>query len=81
MYLGDDSHLKIVGRGRVIIKFLDGQVKGINGVMHILGLARNLLSISMLNDVGVQVIFSKDGCKMMRGAMVLTKGTRRGTLF
>ena len=49
--------------------------------MHILGLARNLLSISMLNDVGVQVVFSKDGCKMMRGAMVLAKGTRRGTLF
>ena len=35
----------------------------------------------MLNDVGVQVVFSKDGCKMMRGAMVLAKGTRRGTLF
>ena len=49
--------------------------------MDILGLARNLLSVSMLNDVGVQVVFSKDGCKMMRGAMVLAKGTRRGTLF
>ena len=49
--------------------------------MHILGLARNLLSVSMLNDVGVQVVFSKYGCKMMRGAMVLAKGTRRGTLF
>ena len=49
--------------------------------MHIPGLARNLLSVSMLNDVGVQVVFSKDGCKMMRGAMVLAKGTRRGTLF
>ena len=35
----------------------------------------------MLNDVGVQVFFSKDGCKMTRGAMVLAKGTRRGTLF
>ena len=41
----------------------------------------NLLSISMLNEVGVQVVFSKEGCKMMRGAMVLAKGTTRGTLF
>ena len=49
--------------------------------MHILGLAQNLLYVSMLNDVGVQVVFSKDGCKMMRGAMVLAKDTRRGTLF
>ena len=35
----------------------------------------------MLNDVGVQVVFYKDGCKMMRGAMVLARGTRRGTPF
>ena len=49
--------------------------------MHIPGLAQNLLSVSMLNDVGVQVGFSKDGCKMMSGAMVLAKCTRRGTLF
>ena len=49
--------------------------------MHILGLARNLLSVSMLNDVGVQVVFSKEGCKMMRGSIVLARGTRRGTLF
>ena len=50
-------------------------------MMHIPSLAQNLLSVSMLNDVGVQAIFSKDGCKIMRGAMVLAKGTRRGTLF
>ena len=49
--------------------------------MHIPGLARNLLSVSMLNDVGVQVVFSKEGCKMMRGAMVLAKGTMRDTPF
>ena len=35
----------------------------------------------MLNDVGVQVVFPKYGCKMMRGYMVIAKGTSRGTLF
>lgn len=35
----------------------------------------------MLNDVGVEFFLSKDGCKMMRAAMVLTKGTKRGNLF
>ena len=81
MYLGDDSHLKIVGCRRVTIKFPNGRVKGINGVMHIPSLVQNLLSVSMLNGVGVQVVFSKEGCKMIRGSMVLAKGTRRGTLF
>lgn len=50
VYLGDDSQLNIDGRGRVLIKFPNGRVKGINGVFHISGLAQNLLSISKLND-------------------------------
>jgi len=39
VYLGDDSPLIIVGRGRVLIRFCDGRVKGINEVLHILDLA------------------------------------------
>ena len=39
VYLGDNSHLNIVGRGRVKIKFLDGRVKGIDGVFYIPSLA------------------------------------------
>ena len=35
VYLGDDSHLDIVGRGKVKIRFLDGRVKSMNGVLHI----------------------------------------------
>jgi hypothetical protein len=57
VYLSDDSHLSIVGCGRVLIIFLDGKVKMINGVMHILSLAWNLLLVNTLNDVGVQVVF------------------------
>jgi hypothetical protein len=44
VYLCDDSHLSIVGRGRVLIKFLDGRVKGISGVLYIWDLSWNLLS-------------------------------------
>ena len=29
VYLGDDSHLNIVGHGRVLIIFLNGKVKGV----------------------------------------------------
>lgn len=36
VYLGDESHLKIVGHGRVKIRFPDGRVMGIAGVLHIL---------------------------------------------
>jgi len=39
LYLGDEYPLSIVGHGRFLIKFPDGREKGINGVLHILGLA------------------------------------------
>ena len=35
VYLGDDSHLNIVGCFKVLIRFLDGRVKGISGILHI----------------------------------------------
>jgi len=65
VYHGDDSLLSIVGRGRVLIRIPNGKVKGINGVLNNPSLAGNILSISKLNDVGVQVIFTNKGCKMV----------------
>jgi len=53
VYLGNDSRLKIVGCGRVLIQFPNGKVNGTSSVLHILGFSQNLLSISMLNDMGV----------------------------
>ena len=71
IYLGDDFPFNIVGHDRFLIKFPNWRVKGINEVLHILSLEQNLISVSKLNDVGVQVVFSDKGCKMVRGAMVL----------
>ena len=51
------------------------------GVLHIPSLARNLISISKMNVVGVQTMFEKDTCKMVQGAMVLILGIRIGTLY
>jgi len=42
-YLCDNSPLKIVSCGRVVIRFHDGRVKGIDEVLHILGLAQSVL--------------------------------------
>ncbi|GLJ29753.1 hypothetical protein SUGI_0587340 [Cryptomeria japonica] len=81
VYLGDDSALEIFGRGKVRIRFSDGRIKRINGVLHIPRLKRNLLSVSKLIDVGVQVVFSEAGCKMITGAMVVARGVRFGTLY
>ena len=74
VFLGDDSPKKIMGRGRVKLFLNDGRVKTLHGVLHILGLARNLISISKMVDARVKTMFEKDRCKMIQRAMVLMRG-------
>ena len=50
-------------------------------MLHIPGLARNLTSVSKMGNAGVQTLFEKDSCKMVRGAMVLMRGVQTGTLY
>jgi hypothetical protein len=59
----------------------DGRSRSLLGVIHILGLERNLISIIKMSDVGMHTIFPKDSCKMVRGVMVLMKGVRIGNLY
>lgn len=81
VFLASYSTLEIVGRGRVRIQFPNCRVKGIDGVPHIPSLSWNLLSVSKLNDVGVQVTFVHYGCKMTRGSIILAKGDHIRTLY
>jgi hypothetical protein len=81
VFLGDDSITKIVGRGRVRLILQDGRKRTLVVVLHIPGLARNLISVSKMSDAGVHTLFQKDSCKMVRGAMVLMKGVRIRTLY
>jgi hypothetical protein len=81
VFLGDDSTAKILGRGRVKLMLKDGRIRTLPGVLHIPKLARSLISISKLDDAGVKTVFEKNTCKMVRGAMVLMRGVRCGTLY
>ena len=65
VFLGDDSPKKIMGLGRVKLFLNDGRIKTLPGVLHILGLARNLISLRKMADAGVKTIFEKDRCKMI----------------
>ena len=79
--MGDNSVLDIVGQGNIYVKFSNGRIKRFDGVLHILGLARNFLSVSKLIDAGVHVWFYEAGAKMVRGAMVIARGSRLGILY
>ena len=81
VFLGDDRKARIIGRGKVKLKLQGGRVRTLPGVLHIPALARNLISVSKLDDAGVKTVFEKDTCKMVRGALVLMWGVWIGTLY
>jgi hypothetical protein len=65
VFLGGDSTTKILGCGRVKFLLKYGRIRTLLGVLHIPKLARSLISISKLDDVGVDTIFGKNTCKMV----------------
>eukprot|EP00253_Pinus_taeda_P034309 PITA_34309 len=78
---GDDRKARIIGHGKIKLKLQGGRVRTVSGVLHIPALARNLISVSKLDDAGVKTVFEKDTCKLVRGALVLIWGVRIGTLY
>ena len=56
---------KIIGRGRVKLRLIDGRIRTLPGVLHILGLARNLIYVSKMDDAEVKTIFEKETCRMV----------------
>jgi hypothetical protein len=81
VFLGDDSTTRIIGRGKVKLRLIDGRIRTLPSVLHIPGLARNLISVRKMDDAGVKTIFEKETCRMVRGVMVLLKGVWFGTLY
>ena len=43
VFLGDDSTAKIIGRGKFKLKLMDGKIRTLLGVLHIPGLALEIL--------------------------------------
>eukprot|EP00253_Pinus_taeda_P010242 PITA_10242 len=81
IFLGDDRQARIVGRGNVNLKLEAGRVRTLPSVLHITALARNMISVSKLDDAGVKTLFKKHTYKMVQGALVLMWRVRTGNLY
>lgn len=50
-------------RDKIEMCFNDGRIESLSDVMHVPSLERNLISVSMLNDMGLHVRLDKHGCR------------------
>jgi hypothetical protein len=65
VFLGDDSTTRIIAQGKVKLRLIDGRIRTLPCVLHIPGLAKNLIFVSKMNDAGVKKIFEKETCRMV----------------
>ena len=63
------------------IKRPNGSMLELHDVRHVPGLKRNLLSVGQMDDEGYDVNFGGGRWKITKGAMVIARGKKEGTLY
>ncbi|RVW71155.1 Retrovirus-related Pol polyprotein from transposon TNT 1-94 [Vitis vinifera] len=81
VYLADGSALDVVGLEDVRISLPNGSVWLLEKVRHIPDLRRNLISVGQLDDEGHAILFVGGTWKVTKGARVLARGKKTGTLY
>ena len=80
MYLADGEALDVVGMGDVWIILPNGSLWLLQKVQHIPDPRRNLISVGQFDDEGYAILFFGGTWKVTKGAMVLARGRKIGTL-
>ncbi|GJP77788.1 hypothetical protein CLOP_g8133 [Closterium sp. NIES-67] len=79
--VGSGDLLQAIGIGTITIKGKEGELVGVKGVLHVPGLAANLLSCSQLAKQGYVCTFTEGGCTVRKGeAVVMEAKLDKGAL-
>lgn len=82
IYFGDDSGYGIKGCGDIPVKLPSGDIKHLKNVLYVLGIKKNLISVSMITDQDMQVQFFKNGCVIQDSKLeTVATGVRVGNLY
>ena len=81
VYLANGELLDIVGIGDITLKMSDGHVWRISKVRHVPKLMHNLISLGQLDGEGHNMTFHDGAWKVTKGAMVVARGHKIGTLY
>ena len=81
MYLAGGSTLDVIGMGDVRILLPNGSIWLLEKVRHIPNLRRNLISVRQRDDEGHAILFIGGTWKVTKGARVLARRKKTGTLY
>ena len=72
--IGDGRVLSVTSMGQVRVLGQNSKELKLTGVHHVPDIHSTLLSVTHLTRVGLQVVFNKTGCKVLRGQVLLMEG-------
>ncbi|KAH9657209.1 hypothetical protein KPL70_022963 [Citrus sinensis] len=79
--MGNDASCRVIGRGTIKLKMLDGTIRELTNVRHIPDLKRDLISLGMLDKIGCVIKLESGTLKVLKGSMVLMKGNLDNGLY
>ncbi|MBA0777655.1 hypothetical protein Gotri_005650, partial [Gossypium trilobum] len=77
----NDSSSKVIGIGTVQIRIHNEKIKTLSDVRHVHELKKNLICLGILDLKGCRINIESNGSKVSRGALVLIKGKKIGSLY
>ena len=79
--LGNDQSCAIEGSGTVAFKMHDGITRSLTGVRYVPDLSRNLISLSVLDDMQIESKIKEGQMKICKGSMTIMKGIKKEGLY
>ncbi|KAH9724313.1 hypothetical protein KPL70_007440 [Citrus sinensis] len=79
--IGNDASCRVIGRGTIKLKMLNGTIRELTNVRHIPDLKRNLISLGMLDKMRCVIKLESGTLKVLKGSMVLMKGNLDNGLY
>lgn len=79
--MGNDNACKTKGIGSIRLKLHDGSIRVLTDVRYIPDLKKNLISLGTFDAKGYSIIIKGGVLKVVRGALITMKGTRKGNLY
>lgn len=79
--MGNNVACSIKGIGSVTLKFDNGYTFTLERVKYIPDLNRNLISMGNLDDIGLQSWIGDGSLKIIKGTLIIFKGTKRNDIY
>ncbi|GMP93218.1 hypothetical protein CsSME_00043150 [Camellia sinensis var. sinensis] len=79
--MGNNQACQTKGIGTIRLKIHDGTIRILEDVQYVPDLTKNLISVGVLDSKGYRVTVEGGVLKVVRGAFVAMKGTRKGNLY